>query len=104
MREFIRAKAAEGWSRERIRDTLVRQYGERILPVPSKEGFGLAAWATPFVIIFGGAGVLGLLLTRWLRERRRHDAYLMVEMVWGVDESDLRRYQTQLERDLEQFE
>src|SRR5512138_2101913 len=56
MRDFIRAKVAEGWSRQRIVDTLVQQYGERILPVPPKEGFNLAVWVTPFATIFGGAG------------------------------------------------
>lgn len=104
MRAFIRAKVAEGWSRQRIVDTLIRQYGEQILAVPPKEGFSLAAWLTPFVTIFGGAAVIGGLLTRWLRERKWHDAYLNAEMAREIDESDLRRYEDQLFRELKQFE
>ncbi len=104
MRNFIRTKAAEGWSRQRIVDTLVRQYGEQILATPPKEGFSLAAWVTPFLTIFGGVTVVGYLLTRWLKERQRQDAYLMVEMTRDVDQSDLQRYEAQLAKELEQFE
>jgi cytochrome c-type biogenesis protein CcmH len=104
MRTFIRAKVAEGWSKQRIVDTLVRQYGEGILPTPPKEGFSLAAWITPFATIFGGAAVMGYVLTGWLRKRKWHDAYLNAEMAREIDEADLQRYEAQLSRELEQFE
>ncbi len=104
MRDFIRAKAAEGWSRQRIVDTLVHVYGEQILAVPPKEGFSLAAWVTPFATIFGGVTVVGFLLTQWLRERTRRDAYLIIEVTRDVDERDLQRYEAQLAKELEQFE
>lgn len=102
-REFIRAKTAQGWSRQRIVNTLVRQYGERILPAPTKEGFSLAAWVTPFAAILGGAWLVALLLARWLRERRRHDAYLVAETIGAIDDTELERYEAQLARELEEF-
>ncbi len=104
MRAFIRVKVAEGWPRQRIVDTLVRQYGEGILPAPAKEGFSLAAWITPFATILGGAALVGYVLSSWLRERKWHDAYLNAEMAREIDESDLQRYEAQLDRELEQFE
>ena len=104
MRSFIRAKVAQGWSKQRIVDTLVWQYGERIMGVPPKRGFGLAAWVTPFATIFGGAALLGVILIRWLRERRWHDAYLDALIARTVDENDLKRYEARLLRELEQFE
>jgi cytochrome c-type biogenesis protein CcmH/NrfF len=104
MRSFIKAKVAEGWSRQRIVDTLVRQYGEQILPAPPKEGFGLAAWTVPFVSIVGGVAVLSFLLGGWLRGRKLNDAALTAEMASTIDEDDLRRYEDQLRRELEQFE
>lgn len=104
MRGFIRAKVTEGWSKQRIVDTLVYQYGERVMAGPAKQGFSLAAWLTPFAIIFGGAGVLGALLTRWLSARKLHDAYLIAEMARGSGETGLRRYEEQLLRELERFE
>ncbi len=104
MRAFIRSKVAEGWPRQRIVDTLARQYGEGILPAPSKEGFSLAAWVTPIATIFGGAALIGYVLTGWLRDRKWHDAYLNAEMARDIDEADMQRYEAQLVRELEQFE
>jgi cytochrome c-type biogenesis protein CcmH len=103
MRGFIRSKFAEGWPKQRIVDTLVRQYGEGILPAPAKEGFSLAAWITPLVTIVGGVAVVGFVLTRWLRERKRQDAYLEAELAREIDESDMQRYEAQLLKELEQF-
>lgn len=104
MRSFIKAKAAQGWSKQRIVDTLVRQYGERILPVPPKEGFALAAWIMPFATLMGGVAAISFLLWGWLRGRKQHDATLTAEMASTIDEGDLRRYEAQLARELEQFE
>lgn len=104
MRSFIKAKAAEGWSRQRIVDTLVRQYGEQILPVPPKEGFSLAAWIVPFATLVGGVAAISFLLGGWLRGRKEHDAMLTAEMTSTIDEDDLRRYEAQLNRELEQYE
>ena len=104
MRSFIRAKVAEGWPTQRIVDTLVRQYGEGILPSPPKEGFSLTAWLAPFAAIFGGVAILGYLLSSWLRERKRQDAYLDAEIARDIDESDMQRYEAQLLKDLQQFE
>lgn len=104
MRGFIRAKVSEGWSRQRIVDTLVRQYGERILPQPPKEGVSLAAWVMPFATIVGGVAFISFLLGGWLRGRKQNDDVLSAEMASSIDEEDLQRYEAQLRRDLEQFE
>ncbi len=104
MRSFIREKAAEGWSKQRIVDTLVRQYGEQILPVPPKEGFSLAAWIVPFVTIVGGVAAISFLLGGWLRRQKQHDANLTAEMASSISDDDLRRYEAQLARELEQYE
>jgi cytochrome c-type biogenesis protein CcmH/NrfF len=104
MRGFIRSKFDEGWPRQRVVDTLVRQYGAGILPAPPKEGFSLAAWITPLVTMLGGVAAVGFVLTRWLRERKRQDAYLDAEIARNIDESDMQRYEAQLLKELEQFE
>ncbi len=103
MRAFIREKAAEGWSKQRILDTLVRQYGERILAVPPKQGFGLAAWVMPLVMLVGGVGIVSALLAGWLRDRKERDAELTALMAEELDEEDLKRYEDQLALDLERF-
>jgi len=104
MRAFIRAKVAEGWSRERIVSTLACQYGEEILPAPPRRGFGLVAWITPYATILGGAAVLGVLMVGWLRERRLNDAYLRAEMAGRISRADQEWYDARLRRELELFE
>ena len=46
-----------------------REYGTKILAAPPKKGFNLLAWLLPFVALFGGAIVLGLLAWRWSHTR-----------------------------------
>lgn len=104
MRSFIRAKAADGWSKQRIVDTLVQQYGERILPVPPKEGISLAAWMMPLASIVGGVALISFLLGGWLRGRKQNDDVLTAEMASSIGEDDLRRYEAQLQKELEQFD
>lgn len=104
IRGFIRAKISEGWSKQRVVDTLVRQYGEVILPAPKKEGFSLTAWLAPLATIVGGVAVVGGLLTAWLRRRIRLDAKLTAELENDIDEDELRRYEAQMERELARFE
>ena len=45
------------------------EFGQQILASPPKKGFNLLAWILPFVALFGGALVLGLLAWRWSRNR-----------------------------------
>ena len=46
-----------------------RSTGTKILAAPPKKGFNLLAWLLPFVALFGGALVLGLLAWRWSHTR-----------------------------------
>ena len=66
---FISARIAAGDSKNEIKDRLVAEYGPSILAAPPKKGFNLLAWLLPFVALFGGALVLGLLAWRWSHTR-----------------------------------
>ena len=55
-RAFIRDLIAQGKTKEEIKAALVEQYGPRVLAVPSRGGFDIAAWLVP-----AGLGLLGLL-------------------------------------------
>lgn len=66
---IIKARIAAGDSKQQIEDLLVAQYGTKILAAPPKNGFNLLAWLLPFVALFGGALVLGLLAWRWSHSR-----------------------------------
>jgi cytochrome c-type biogenesis protein CcmH len=70
VRSFLHEKCAAGWTSTRVKDTLVRQFGQEILSAPPKHGFDLLAWVVPGAVLLGGAGVAGLLALRWSRSRR----------------------------------
>ena len=69
MKAYIRARIAAGWSAQRIKDSLVAQFGPGVLAKPPKGDFGLLAWLLPLVVLAIGALVVGLLVWRWSRRR-----------------------------------
>jgi cytochrome c-type biogenesis protein CcmH len=69
MKKLIRKKIAAGWSKERIIRYFVRLYGERILAVPTKRGFDLTAWITPFLAMAIGGLAIYLVIIRWVKIR-----------------------------------
>jgi cytochrome c-type biogenesis protein CcmH len=103
MRGFIKTKVAEGWSKQQITDTLVAQYGERLLAAPTKQGFNLTAWITPFAVIAAGGVLISVLVTTWIRQRRRLDARARAA-VKHASAVDLQTYRSRLAAELSQFE
>lgn len=71
LRERIRARAAAGWSDDRIMDELVAQYGDSIRAVPPADGGGIAAWLVPGLVALAGLGTAATLARRWTRARER---------------------------------
>ncbi len=60
----------DGWTADRVRSTLVAQFGEEILAAPPKHGFWLLAWIVPIGVLGGGLLVAGGLALAWSRGRR----------------------------------
>jgi cytochrome c-type biogenesis protein CcmH len=103
MRGFVRAKVTEGWSKQQITDVLVEQYGERLLAAPTKKGFNLTAWITPFAVILAGGVLIGVLVTTWIRQRRQLDA--RARAVVNLSPSkDLAVYRSRLTAELSRFD
>jgi cytochrome c-type biogenesis protein CcmH len=66
-RAFIRARIADGMTKEEIKAALVDEYGPAVLAEPGDEGFDLAGWLVPgAVVVLAGLGVV-LLARRWRR-------------------------------------
>jgi cytochrome c-type biogenesis protein CcmH len=66
-RAFIRARIADGMTKEQIKAALVQEYGPDVLAEPGGEGFDLAGWLVPgAVVMLAGLGV-ALLAGRWRR-------------------------------------
>jgi cytochrome c-type biogenesis protein CcmH len=67
-RNFIRREIARGRTKQQIKDALVSEFGEDVLATPRDEGFDLAAYIVP-AIVLGVAGVALLLaIVRWRRK------------------------------------
>src|SRR5262249_38498551 len=65
----IQDKIRAGWTKSRIKDFLVQQYGESILAAPPKHGFNLLAWVLPLAGIGVAALILGFAAWGWTRGR-----------------------------------
>ena len=66
-RAFIRARIAEGMTKDEIKAALVDEYGPAVLAEPGDQGFDLAGWLVPVAVAaFAGLGVV-LLARRWRR-------------------------------------
>jgi cytochrome c-type biogenesis protein CcmH/NrfF len=66
-RAFIRARIAEGMTKEEIKAALVEEYGPDVLAVPPSEGFDIAAWLVPAALVALAALGIALVARRWRR-------------------------------------
>lgn len=62
-RELIRQQLAEGKSKEEILDYFLVNFGPQVLKEPPQEGFNLAVWVVPVVLI----AVSGVFFALYLR-------------------------------------
>lgn len=64
LRDWIAAQEAAGVPRAQVEEDLYRRYGDVILQAPRAEGFGLAAYVIPTLLVAVGAAVVWLFLRR----------------------------------------
>jgi cytochrome c-type biogenesis protein CcmH len=63
-REVIRTKLSEGQSPEEIKEYFALQYGTRALAEPPRQGFTLAVWVGPIIVVLLSAVLFGRYLRR----------------------------------------
>lgn len=68
-KQFIGEQLDKGKTPDELLQYYVGQYGEKILAAPTKKGFNLAAWVTPFVVLIVGAFAIYYLALMWVRKR-----------------------------------
>ena len=67
LRKEIRIKIARGESKQQIKDELRTTYGDKILALPPKSGFSLAAYLVPIAVALGLLALIAVLVPRWRR-------------------------------------
>lgn len=101
MKSIISAKLDEGWGKRRIVAYMTETYGEKVLAAPTKRGFNLTAWVTPFALLFAGAALILLVVGAWVRVR----AVSRVEELGLATAKGLEsRYGAILDRELDELE
>ena len=68
-RREITRLVKQGKTKQEILDSLVANYGDRVLASPKEEGFGLAAYLVPIALVLAMLGALAVYLPRWRRNR-----------------------------------
>ncbi|MFQ5631184.1 MAG: cytochrome c-type biogenesis protein CcmH [bacterium] len=59
----------KGMEKEMVLASFVSRYGEAVLSAPTKKGFNLTAWVTPFAaLILAGVGVVAV-VRKWSQHR-----------------------------------
>ncbi len=66
-RDLIRAKLAQGWTEEQIKQYFVAQYGDRVLATPPAHGLNWLVYIIPPLAILAGFYILYRVFQAWRR-------------------------------------
>lgn len=67
LKGIISKKIDAGWNRQKIVDYMMKNYNEQILSAPTKKGFNITAWVTPFIAIALGGLAISLVVIAWVK-------------------------------------
>ncbi|MBI4594850.1 MAG: cytochrome c-type biogenesis protein CcmH [Candidatus Tectomicrobia bacterium] len=98
---LIQGKIDKGETKEQIMKYFVDQYGEKVLAAPSKSGFNVTAWIIPFAALLFGAGVIYMVVRKWVISRQTAKVEIRKETK-AKDIDD--KYRSKLEEELRSFE
>lgn len=71
MRGEITTMFSEGKTQQQILDYYVGKYGEKVLSAPTKQGFNLTAYVTPFAAILIAGAAIFLVVWQWVIRSRK---------------------------------
>ena len=97
MRADIQGMIDRGMDKDAIVTYYVDKYGEKIRSAPTKSGFNLVAWVTPFLALLVVGIALYRLLKRWSSHREEEPEPLFTPEVQS-------QYVKQLDKELQEFE
>ena len=97
----IAMKLKEGLTKDMVIKTYVDRYGEKALSAPTKKGFNLTAWITPFfAIMIGGVGIRRV-VSKWVSLRKDEKREHIYEQKDVLKNS---KYSRLLEKELNEFD
>lgn len=67
MKAYIADRIDQGWSKERIVDGLVAEFGPEVLATPPKSGFDLIAWLVPALVVALGLAAIPIVTRAWAK-------------------------------------
>jgi cytochrome c-type biogenesis protein CcmH len=65
IREEIASRLSNGETADQVVAAFVAKHGEQIRSAPTKSGFDLVAWVTPFLLLFAAGTALVVVVRRW---------------------------------------
>ncbi len=69
VREDIAKSLADGEAGPDIITRYAKEYGEKVLSSPVREGFNMLAWYGPYIALFGAGFIVIMVIRRWTPER-----------------------------------
>ncbi len=90
--------AGQGKSAQQIIDEFVAQYGEAVLMSPPKQGFNLAGYFVPSIVIAVAAGLLVIVLRRWTAGARAATVPASPTIPADASPAELERLRRELDR------
>jgi len=105
-RADFRKKLESGLTKEQIIQIYVDKYGETVLSAPTKTGFNLTAWLTPFAALVGGGLGIRKIAQAWLGKNRKgnKDEGEEGQEVKNSSEPISGEYSKRLEKELDKLE
>ena len=70
MKQYIADRIERGWTKDRIIDGLVDEFGPSVLTTPPKSGFDLIAWIVPALLVAAGLVAIPIVTRAWARRPR----------------------------------
>jgi cytochrome c-type biogenesis protein CcmH len=107
MRGEIKTMLSEGKTQQQVLDSYVSKYGEKVLAAPTKQGFNLSAYITPFAGIVVAGGSVLLVLRRWVFRGKKAVAAALAPLTVADNPTPIsgrEHLRTQLARDLENYD
>jgi cytochrome c-type biogenesis protein CcmH len=92
-RAFIRRRIAEGKDKAQIKRELAEEYGPAVLAMPKDDGFDLAVYLVPGLLVLFGLTGVAFAARRW---RRARPATAAPDLEPELDPDDARRLDDEL--------